>query len=192
MKKIFTADTAIVTYNGISKVVNHPTTIYTEDSATVTTTTLEPMPALGQPCTINHYYSYGGDMYKCRQTHNRTEHHPLTIPALFTFYRINAGEMEWVVGEQVNVNWERIYQGITYQCLQAHQTQIDWTPPLVPALWKSLDQRPPVAGVWGYPVAYNVNDIVTYQGHTYKCLQAHTSQAGWTPPAVPALWQLIS
>ncbi len=22
----------------------------------------------------------------------------------------------------------------------------------------------------------------------YQCAQAHTSQAGWTPPAVPALW----
>ena len=31
-----------------------------------------------------------------------------------------------------------------------------------------------------------------YGGHTYKCLQAHTSQVGWEPPNVPALWQLIS
>jgi hypothetical protein len=36
-----------------------------------------------------------------------------------------------------------------------------------------------------------VNDIVIYvpNGFTYKCLQAHTSQADWTPPAVPALWK---
>ena len=27
-----------------------------------------------------------------------------------------------------------------------------------------------------------------YQGVTYKCIQSHTTQPGWTPPAVPALW----
>ena len=47
-------------------------------------------------------------------------------------------------------------------------------------------------GAWAYPIAYKVNDRVTYLTHTYKCLQAHTSQAAWTPVAVPALWQLIS
>src|ERR1700722_2038412 len=26
----------------------------------------------------------------------------------------------------------------------------------------------------------------------YKCLQAHTSQVGWEPPNVPALWQRVS
>src|SRR3954447_21020118 len=41
-------------------------------------------------------------------------------------------------------------------------------------------------------VHYNVGDQVTYQGNTYKCLQAHTSQPGWDPVSAPALWQLIS
>jgi len=45
-------------------------------------------------------------------------------------------------------------------------------------------------GAWAVGVAYAVNDTVTYGGSTYKCLQGHTSQADWTPPAVPALWQL--
>jgi len=47
-------------------------------------------------------------------------------------------------------------------------------------------------GAWAVGVAYAVNDTVTYGGSTYKCLQAHTSQADWTPPAVPALWQLVA
>src|SRR5690348_17897936 len=47
-------------------------------------------------------------------------------------------------------------------------------------------------GAWAVGVAYAVNDTVTYGGSTYKCLQAHTSQADWTPPAVPALWQLTT
>ncbi len=39
---------------------------------------------------------------------------------------------------------------------------------------------------------YKVGDLVSFQGHTYKCIQAHTSQPGWDPADVPALWQLIS
>ena len=33
----------------------------------------------------------------------------------------------------------------------------------------------------GASVAYKVGDLVTYSGVVYRCLQAHTSQAGWTP-----------
>jgi hypothetical protein len=47
-------------------------------------------------------------------------------------------------------------------------------------------------GAWAVGVAYAVNDTVTYGGCTYKVLQAHTSQADWTPPATPALFQQIS
>jgi chitinase len=46
-------------------------------------------------------------------------------------------------------------------------------------------------GAWAAGVAYAVNDTVSYSGSVYKCLQAHTSQADWMPPAVPALWQLV-
>ena len=43
---------------------------------------------------------------------------------------------------------------------------------------------------WAPNTAYSVNQLCTYGGSTYKCLQAHTSQVGWEPPNVPALWQL--
>ena len=47
----------------------------------------------------------------------------------------------------------------------------------------------PTAPAWsGASVAYKVGDLVTYSGTVYRCLQAHTSQAGWTPPAVASLW----
>lgn len=50
-------------------------------------------------------------------------------------------------------------------------------------------QSPPA---WQPNTAYAVNALVTYQGITYKCLQAHTSLTGWEPPNVPALWQPVS
>jgi chitinase len=53
---------------------------------------------------------------------------------------------------------------------------------------------PPPTGTqpWVANHAYTVGTLVTYGGHTYKCLQSHTSLVGWEPPNVPALWQLVS
>src|SRR5579872_1366325 len=39
-------------------------------------------------------------------------------------------------------------------------------------------------------VSYAAGAMVTYNGSEYKCLQSHTSQAGWDPADVPALWSL--
>jgi hypothetical protein len=41
---------------------------------------------------------------------------------------------------------------------------------------------------WAPGVAYSVGTVVTYGGSSYSCRQAHTSQVGWEPPNVPALW----
>jgi len=48
------------------------------------------------------------------------------------------------------------------------------------------------AAEWAPNTAYSVGALVTYQGPTYKCLQAHTSIVTWEPPNTPALWQLQS
>ena len=44
-------------------------------------------------------------------------------------------------------------------------------------------------GEWQPNTAYVVGDVVTFQGPRYSCRQSHTSQVGWEPPNVPALWQ---
>lgn len=41
---------------------------------------------------------------------------------------------------------------------------------------------------WAIGVAYAVGARINYGGLLYKCAQAHTSQADWTPDAIPALW----
>lgn len=45
---------------------------------------------------------------------------------------------------------------------------------------------------WQSGVAYDVGDRRQYDGLLYRCVQAHTSQADWIPPAVPALWTRTS
>jgi chitodextrinase len=41
---------------------------------------------------------------------------------------------------------------------------------------------------WQAGHAYAAGDLVSYNGRNYRCIQAHTSQVGWEPPNVPALW----
>ncbi|WP_243773718.1 lytic polysaccharide monooxygenase auxiliary activity family 9 protein [Actinomadura barringtoniae] len=47
------------------------------------------------------------------------------------------------------------------------------------------------SGSWAAGTAYKAGDQVTYQGVSYKCLQAHTALAGWEPPTTPSLWQRV-
>jgi streptogrisin C len=50
---------------------------------------------------------------------------------------------------------------------------------------------PPGTGTWQPWVSYPVGAEVTYNGQRYRAVQAHTSQPGWEPPNVPALWQPV-
>lgn len=45
---------------------------------------------------------------------------------------------------------------------------------------------------WKVGVWYNIGDRVKYNEKLYKVLQAHTSQADWTPDIVPALYQEVT
>ena len=45
---------------------------------------------------------------------------------------------------------------------------------------------------WQPNTAYAVGALVMFNGVEYKCIQAHTSQVGWEPPNVPALWQPVT
>lgn len=50
---------------------------------------------------------------------------------------------------------------------------------------------PELITAWSYPVDYAEGDRRSYGGKVYKCRQAHTSQADWTPDKTPALWEVI-
>lgn len=41
---------------------------------------------------------------------------------------------------------------------------------------------------WDTDINYTIGDRRQFDGLLYRCVQAHTSQPDWTPPAVPALW----
>ena len=45
---------------------------------------------------------------------------------------------------------------------------------------------------WAVGVAYSVGERVQYDGKLYKVVQAHTSQADWTPDKTPALFAEVA
>ena len=46
--------------------------------------------------------------------------------------------------------------------------------------------------IWAADTAYALNERIRYGGKLYKCVQAHTSQTGWEPPNVLALWTEVA
>ena len=68
---------------------------------------------------------------------------------------------------------------------------------LIEQLAVMLEDETALTGVelfpmWAIGRAYAVDDRVQYGGILYKCVQAHTTQADWTPDITPALWVAVS
>lgn len=50
---------------------------------------------------------------------------------------------------------------------------------------------PPVTATpWAAGQAVKISDLRSYGGKVYRCIQAHTTLAGWEPPSVAALWAI--
>ena len=45
--------------------------------------------------------------------------------------------------------------------------------------------------IWTVGIAVAKDSRYQYNGKLYKCVQAHTTQADWTPNVTPALWTVI-
>jgi len=92
----------------------------------------------------------------------------------------------WAAGAAVAVG-DQVWHDLTlYTCLQAHTTQSDWTPPVVPALWK---QHRADLAAWVQPTgahdAYPLGAKVTFKGKVYESkIPANV----WSPAVYPAGW----
>jgi hypothetical protein len=156
--------------------------------------TYQPMPDEGEPVEAGTIYEASdGRLYLCRQSGTRTEHAPDTIPAIFAQYR-DGSDLAWSDGgEMLEVGDVRTYDGDEWIVRQAHQALPGRAPDVYTAGWFRM--KPVTDGEsvpeWDTQVSYAVGDRVTYQGTEYECRQAHTSQAGWEPPNVPALWNEV-
>lgn len=151
----------------------------------------EPLPSAGAQLEAGEMYRHGDGVVIVRQSHIRTEHDPADVPALFLVAREPGTGIEWIAGEDVALGVQREHDGVLYQTLQPHVTQVGWEPPNVPALWQVVpDEAEP--DEWQPGTVYALDEVRTYADLSYRCRQPHTSQIGWEPPNVPALWELVS
>jgi chitodextrinase len=88
----------------------------------------------------------------------------------------------WEVGIAYSVGDRRQYEGLLYKCVQAHTSQADWTPDVVPALWvrTSTEEWPEWKQPQGAHDAYNKGDKCSYKGKHYIC----TADGNIYPPDV--------
>ncbi|OCK72979.1 hypothetical protein K432DRAFT_387616 [Lepidopterella palustris CBS 459.81] len=93
---------------------------------------------------------------------------------------------EWLPNTNYTVPTLVRYQGQLYKLLQNHTSSIPWRPTETPALWVI----PTPCGIteWQPQTEYGIGSRVTYKLSNYVCIQAHSSQNAWNPPATPALW----
>ncbi|WP_246082760.1 glycosyl hydrolase family 18 protein [Nonomuraea diastatica] len=57
--------------------------------------------------------------------------------------------------------------------------------------WAATSSASAAMADWSAWTAYTAGARVTFNGVTYECIQSHTSQPGWEPPNVPALWKPV-
>ena len=51
---------------------------------------------------------------------------------------------------------------------------------------------PTLFPAWPEGTSYSTDERIEYGGTLYRCVQGHTSQEDWTPPATPAMWVVVS
>ncbi len=93
---------------------------------------------------------------------------------------------KWQTGQPVTIGLRRWYDGVLYECVQAHTTQSDWTPPVVPALWKQhRADLAPFSQPQGAHDAYPLGAKVTFNGRVYESKIAANV---YSPTVYPAGW----
>jgi GH18 family chitinase len=142
------------------------------------TRTNTPVPTTGSGCTApayNNATAYVGG--------NRVTYNGRTWEAKW-----------WTQGEVPSTGGTGVWRDLGACSGSATATNMPATPtfkpptntPVGPTATKT--STPSGAAAWQANKAYAVGALVTYGGKTYRCLQAHTSQVGWEPSNVPALW----
>ena len=95
----------------------------------------------------------------------------------------------WAPGVKVAAGDVLAWDGTLVEVPQAHTTQADWTPDVVPALFRVY--RSPAMTAWVAGITVAAGERFTFGGATYEVVQAHTTQKGWEPDKVPALWRKV-
>lgn len=100
---------------------------------------------------------------------------------------------EWAVGVQYDINDKVRHNGKLYKVVQAHTSQVDWTPDVTPALFTEI-AKPGEIPVWRQPTgaqdAYMTGDKVHYPAESDPVYESIVDNNVWAPNVYG--WQLVT
>jgi hypothetical protein len=136
-------------------------------------------------------YKYNGQLVKAVREHQRTIYAPEQTPDLFSFFRENSDDLEWIPNEMVEPGWKRMYNGEQWEFIGASKTLtiVGQTPDLVPSIWSKVVD-PNTIEPW-HPFdgtassLYQTGMKCTFNGHIWESKIDNNS---WSPSAYLDGW----
>ena len=115
------------------------------------------------------------------------EEKALVVSSIFDEWVVN---VKYVTGDWVAYGVNAVGDPQLYQVLQDHTSAAQWTPDTATSLYKKVGIDPSGIPLWVQPLgatdAYNIGDIVSYNGKLYKSI---INANVWAPDVYPAGWE---
>ena len=115
-----------------------------------------------------------------------TDEQEMAVATVYPAWTVNTA---YAVGEIVSYGTNGVGDPQLYKVVQAHTSQAQWTPDAAPSLYDAFGLDESGYPLWAQPSgahdAYNVGDIVNYNGKLYK---STINGNVWSPDVYPAGW----
>ena len=99
----------------------------------------------------------------------------------------------YTIGTMVTYGENEVGDPQLYRCVQAHTSQVNWTPDKTPALWSAIGLAPDDVPIWSQPTgahdAYNKGDRVHYPDADSPIYVSLIDGNIYPPDVYPAGWE---
>ena len=113
-----------------------------------------------------------------------------TAVEIASLYPVWAADNQYKANDIVQYGTNSVGDPQLYLVLQAHKSQSDWLPDATASLYKKMGISESGYPIWTQPLcavdAYNLGDIVSYNGKLYKSI---INANVWAPDVYPAGWE---
>ena len=107
-----------------------------------------------------------------------------------SIYPVWAADKQYKANDVISYGTNSVGDPQLYLVLQAHKSQSDWLPDATASLYKKMGISESGYPIWTQPLgavdAYNIGDIVSYNGKLYKSI---INANVWAPDVYPAGWE---
>ena len=113
-----------------------------------------------------------------------------TAVEIASLYPVWAADKQYKANDIVQYGTNSVGDPQLYLVLQAHKSQSDWLPDATASLYKKMGISESGYPIWTQPLcavdAYNIGDIVSYNGKLYKSI---INANVWSPDVYSAGWE---